>query len=94
MGDDGVQEPVIIRFKQFDEVRGELLEPAVTDVEELEGVASVTCVSPLSSSEVLRKFSSTTSSEDEANCSLTRLSMATSIIRKPSSPKMFSTTSL
>ena len=87
--DHDVQEPVIIRFKQFDGVRGELL-----DVEELEGVASVTCVSPLSASEVTRKFSSTTSSEDEATCSSTTPSMARSIIRRPSSPKMFSTTSL
>ena len=48
------------------------------DAEDLEGVASVSCVSPSSSSEVMRKFSSTTSSKDEVTCSSTRLFMASS----------------
>ena len=48
------------------------LNPAVIDVEELEDVASVTCKSSVSSSEVVRKFSSATSLEDEATCSSTR----------------------
>ena len=38
---------MIIRFRQIDGVKDELLEPAVIDVEELDGVASVTWVSPL-----------------------------------------------
>ena len=50
----------IIRFRQFDGVNAVLLETAVIDVEDIESVAPVNCVSPVSSSEVMRKFSSTT----------------------------------
>ena len=85
---------VIIRFTQFDGVRSELLEHAVIHVEELEGVAAVTRASQVSSSEVLRKFSSIKSLEDEATCSMASLSTAPDIIRSPSSTKMSSTTSL